>query len=360
MEKKYLNNRLMNKFCFQDCFRSNIFLANVHLMPIHMHDGIELLSVIKGSISIKIGFDDYLLHAGDFLMINPYEVHSIESRCDYNEIIIMEIDKSLFGGKLYVFDIDFYRNVKYNKANEVKALMSSVLRLGAKNKEGDGILAKEMVKEIIGICDENFQMQAYVVNSQSESSFASNSLNNERIKKAYEYLYIEVNQKKKLVDLAGMVNVDKCYASRIIKTGIGESFQDILKIVRVDRAEVFLLGTDLSIQKISEILNFHSTDHFRKIFKQYYGISPLAYRNGYKGRTYPDSPMDYEIINVKAKGTFNVLDMMELIEQLQSTLLKDITRTIEMDGCTVTFDEANKSMTIRNHSGEYSLVIGRN
>ena len=40
-----------------------------------------------------------------------------------------------------------------------------------------------------------------------------------------------------------------------------------------------LKSTRLSIQEISDSLNFANTSFFGKYFKRYVGMSPLAYRN---------------------------------------------------------------------------------
>ena len=49
-----------------------------------------------------------------------------------------------------------------------------------------------------------------------------------------------------------------------------------------ERAAELLITTDLSVEQISEMLNFSSSSYFRKIFKKHTGKTPLQIRKNTK------------------------------------------------------------------------------
>ena len=49
--------------------------------------------------------------------------------------------------------------------------------------------------------------------------------------------------------------------------------------LRLNKAKQYLEYGEISIQEIANLLGYSTVSHFIKSFKEYYGISPLAYRN---------------------------------------------------------------------------------
>lgn len=52
-------------------------LEDVESIPLHIHDGVELLYVVRGRARVKISFNFYEMNPGDFLLINSFEIHGI-------------------------------------------------------------------------------------------------------------------------------------------------------------------------------------------------------------------------------------------------------------------------------------------
>lgn len=289
-------NKLLNSIIFENDIKANVYFADIQFIPIQMSNGIKLIQIIEGEIKVKISFNSYRLVPGDFLLINSYELHSMESITQSNKILVVELDMSLLENRLFAFDIYFYRNFNLEIVDKVKRLMKLACKAKTGADEvGNGSII-EIVREISDICDQYFQIQKYCQLTKTVSPFSNHSLHNGRMKQTYEYIYINAEDSKRLDTLSDMMNIDKCYASRLIKTGTGESFQEMLNVVRVDRAELLLLGTNLTIQNISEHLNFSTTYYFNKAFKHYFGMSPQAYRKTFESKTFPAAPSVYTII----------------------------------------------------------------
>jgi YesN/AraC family two-component response regulator len=81
-----------------------------------------------------------------------------------------------------------------------------------------------------------------------------------------------------LEQLANLVHMSRTYISILFKKEVGENFSDYLQRVRLMQSCILLDGTRLSIQEIGERTGFFDTSHFSRVFKEWYGMSPLEYR----------------------------------------------------------------------------------
>ncbi|MDR1683483.1 MAG: helix-turn-helix domain-containing protein, partial [Candidatus Symbiothrix sp.] len=68
------------------------------------------------------------------------------------------------------------------------------------------------------------------------------------------------------------------YLSRIIKQNTGKSAHEWLDDYVMLEAKALLKSTNMTIQQISDELNFPSQSFFGKFFKREEGISPRAYK----------------------------------------------------------------------------------
>ena len=81
-----------------------------------------------------------------------------------------------------------------------------------------------------------------------------------------------------LTELAEEFHYSKPHLSTLIKQNTGLSFTELIKQIRMSRAMEFLLNTELPIFEIAEIVGYHSTDHFARVFRGSFNCSPQEYR----------------------------------------------------------------------------------
>lgn len=66
--------------------------------------------------------------------------------------------------------------------------------------------------------------------------------------------------------------------SKTFKERIGQSLPSYLNSIRIKKAAELLKNPDLSITEIAYFVGFGSVEHFIRIFKEVYGVSPKEYR----------------------------------------------------------------------------------
>ncbi|MDY2632942.1 MAG: helix-turn-helix transcriptional regulator [Clostridium sp.] len=81
-----------------------------------------------------------------------------------------------------------------------------------------------------------------------------------------------------LTSMAKDFNFNPTYFSLRFKTLANDSFSNKLREIKLEKAKWLLITTDLSVQNISEIIEFKEKSYFFRIFKKRYGMTPLKYR----------------------------------------------------------------------------------
>ena len=81
-----------------------------------------------------------------------------------------------------------------------------------------------------------------------------------------------------LTRLAESLNYSVAQTNRILQQKFGKSFRELVNDNQIRKAKYYLLRTDFSIGKISEILGFKKSKYFNSFFKRTEGVTPTQYR----------------------------------------------------------------------------------
>lgn len=108
-----------------------------------------------------------------------------------------------------------------------------------------------------------------------DASVATNDTLHERV---LHYVYEHYCDIHSVQEIATANNISLTYCNMIFKKHLGMSPAKYILYLKLKKGEYLLQHTDLSIQKISEMLNFSSQYHFSNVFKERYQMSPLKYK----------------------------------------------------------------------------------
>ncbi|MBR2950269.1 MAG: 2-isopropylmalate synthase [Lachnospiraceae bacterium] len=81
-----------------------------------------------------------------------------------------------------------------------------------------------------------------------------------------------------LEELADHFHLTAPYLSKYIKLKTGETFQDTVKRARMKKARILLKDTGMKVETIAEQVGYENPEHFIRLFKKNYGITPLQFR----------------------------------------------------------------------------------
>ena len=137
--------------------------------------------------------------------------------------------------------------------------------------------------------------EAYAMNSlellllecDHQNPLAAMSSYDPRIRRAMDYLERSLARKVTLADLAAAVGLSTSRLAHLFREQSGQSPQQHLEGLRMQRAAELLKRTGLSIKLISDSVGFDSQFYFSQRFKARTGQSPSSYRSDTRAR--PDT-----------------------------------------------------------------------
>lgn len=94
--------------------------------------------------------------------------------------------------------------------------------------------------------------------------------------------YIQHNyQTLTLSSLAAFFHYSEPHLCTLIKQNTGYNFTELIKQLRMSDAVSFLCNTNMKISEIAERIGYNSADHFSRVFRSVYQISPQEYRKSH-------------------------------------------------------------------------------
>lgn len=252
----------------------------------HTHDAPELLIVLSGSMAVQIDRELLQVSSGDVVCV-PARVSHRTLMTDKNDPAIlfftafsdfhfkgMEPNSLRFPGNELVLHTDGL--VRQDLTNLCLRMVAERYN----NQLGQYFMQKAYLTQLLL----TLIRQIMVPPQQVCSSVAF-----ETHHKAYvvseirRYLSNHYAEKISLDLIAKNMYLSSAYISKIFKEETGEAPINYLIKMRLERARIHLETDDKkSIKEIAGSVGYDDVYYFSKLFKKYYGISPMNYRAQYR------------------------------------------------------------------------------
>ena len=167
------------------------------------------------------------------------------------------------------YELAFYEEHSLTKGSSSRAVAYVGVICNKKRYWGVGI-DPDIIKASI---------EALVVAVNKIKEISESQVNkDERLLEITNYIYANYKDVT-LDDLAEKFYLSKPYLSKYIKEKSGMTFGDILKKVRMKKARAMLKSSSATVESIAESVGYQNVEHFNRIFKKMYNITPVQYRN---------------------------------------------------------------------------------
>ncbi|MGL5380293.1 helix-turn-helix domain-containing protein [Clostridium sp.] len=260
-----------------------ITYANISNYPLHWHNSIEIIYVLKGSIKVTIDTDSFDIIEKELEIINVNETHRVYSDVD-NRVLIFHIDPYFF--EKYYKDINnmfFYTNTtdvgaqEGEEYDEFRSFLSKILCEVVQQIEDYDEEIESMLVDLLYHLINNFH---YLTYEKEELKDKTEQL--ARYHRISKYIFNNYDSNITLQDIAKKEFLSPHYLSHEIKYATGYSFTDLVNLTRVEESIKLLLDSDLSISDISDEVGFSHVRYLNKNFKHYYNCTPLQYRKKHR------------------------------------------------------------------------------
>lgn len=235
-----------------------------HSFPLHMHRCYEMVLMLDGEMSMQIDKDEYLLHAGDLILVKPNRVHSYRTDsgkkstcllCVFSGDLISAINEPL---------------TRYRLRSTVIHGISALHRdLFASMQENSDLAT---IKGFLYLFCAFFYRE---LNEEFEDVFGEDS---DLLQNMFAYIENHVDRPCTLHELARELKYNESYLSRMFMCHVGIPFSEYVRSIKINNACYLLRNTSNSVCDVSMKCGYATQSSFNRSFKQLVGMSPSEYR----------------------------------------------------------------------------------
>ena len=166
------------------------------------------------------------------------------------------------------YELSFYEEHSLESGSSSKAIAYVGIQCNGKNYWGSGIdadIIKASVNALVVAVNKIEELQKFEGAQDSRMLEILNYINSN---------YATVT----LEELSQAFYLTKPYLSKYIKDKSGMTYGNIIKKVRLKKAKSLLKGSNMTIENISYAAGYHNVEHFNRLFKKSFEMTPMQYR----------------------------------------------------------------------------------
>lgn len=237
----------------------------------HWHRSIEIFAVFEGDLRFFINNQKYPLKAGEFMIVNSNEVHSVVTKTP-NLTVVLQIPLKLF---TKYFTTENYIRFSHGAQNQDKRIMEQIRDIyQTYNEKRCGYELK--VQSIF------FMLVYLLVTKYRKLTVSAEEIKSNRrlnhLTSITDYIRENYDRELPLQTVAKIFGYSPTYLSHMFQTYAKTNYKAYIQSIRLERAYAELLDTDHNIGKIAEDHGFANSKAFSREFSRKYGILPSEYR----------------------------------------------------------------------------------
>ncbi len=241
----------------------------------HRDDYHLFLLLEKGSFSIEIDFQKYLVMSRSVVYIHPDQVHRIGAFEDATVSYWVIDNENLHDEQRKLLeDLSPVNPIQLD--DESFSIISDAIFLCLKISErGDGKLYHTLVKDscntLVGLVAAQYAKGVKTIDALSRF---------EAVTKAFKVI-LEHNfiGSKKPAAYAASLNVSAHYLNECVKNTTGQSVSRHIQNRLVLEAKRLLYHSNKSVKEIAADLGYDDYPYFSRLFRKVTGVTPLTFRN---------------------------------------------------------------------------------
>ncbi len=270
-----------------ECF---VFDSNIESFPVkqHWHYFAEFIYMLDGKAEMRSGGKSFILEKGGLMIFHPSEVHSISSADGEPPIYaVLKFDINKFS--LTPAYAPKLRDIfKYAKKLGMRICFDAK---AAGELDCDRIFSScvSEIKEYKYGCDLVLQTTVYGLLMNVIRSWLAEGMDiggcdvsadgDYVIDNITEYIDLSLYDSPRVADIAEKCNLSySCFAKKF-REQYGMSCKQYIELLRICKAEEFLMFTDFDLNYISQETGFSDCSHLIKSFKKYRGVTPKQFRS---------------------------------------------------------------------------------
>lgn len=248
----------------------------------HWHEHIEFIFMKEGSINIICNGNSNIANAGDLIIINPNDVHHLQSRSDFVNFDCLIFDLSMIRNSITDnTDYDYIEPLLNNQlvfnhiatvTPEMEFCKNSIAELYNSTNPLKSLVIKSRLYELIYQIFSNLPYTELTPNKIQKRNY-----NLKLIQNIIIYLNKNYTENINVKELADLFNISYHHLCHLFKEYTNSSIIQYITTVRVDRSLTHLKYSDSSISEIAGLVGYDDANYFSRTFKKVMNMSPKEY-----------------------------------------------------------------------------------
>lgn len=286
----------------------NIRLQQIETIAPKINQGVQIILVINGQLTVETNSRFYHMESEDLLVINHNQLYEAKGSKD-NRTLTINISDS-FMNHYY----EGYRNCHFNcYSKEIdlgkESIIHTLLKLIAetaiayyRKSEGHKIEIQSYVSEILLILIRRFKVEG--------KGRQRVDTEDKILQQVLMFMEENYDQPITLEEVAKHFYLSSGYLSRYFSQQMGIGFKRFLMNIRMEHALKELLYTSFTISQIAINNGFPNSKSFTNLFKEIYGVTPTIYREKHA------KDVDDKITSYEADEDSNITSFQNILEKL--------------------------------------------
>lgn len=278
----------------------SINLQQIEFLAPKMNQGIGVIFVIQGDLTVETNSRFYQLKEKDVLVINRNQVYQAKGNKG-NHILLLQISDRFMKQSYEAYpnsrfecfsgDVDMEKDAVINR---IRKLLAELMIAYFRRSESYRIEIQSYVSEILLILIRRFKQMGRIQERIDTGD--------QRIREIIYYMEENYHQKITLDDVSEKFYLSSSYLSRYFKEKVGTGFNHYLMNIRLEHAVKELLYTSDSISHIAMNNGFPNVKSFVHYFKEAYKKTPKLYRE------------ENQETGMDTMKTYDIKDAVEIIQ----------------------------------------------
>ena len=237
----------------------------------HWHRSVEIFAVYEGSMTFYADEERYLLRAGEFILLNSNEIHSIDSP-EPNHTVVLQIPLETFGayytGERFIYFLQY-------PGEPDQEIMELVRRMH------DGLAHKGNGYEF-KIQSEFYRLLYLLVVKYRKTDVSPDVMKHyeklNRLSVITDYIRGHYREEISLKQLSDQFGYSPAYLSRMFRKYARTNYKVYLQGIRIESAKKELQNSDQTISDIALNNGFPNSRSFAREFRKKYHMLPGEFR----------------------------------------------------------------------------------
>ncbi len=259
----------------------------------HFHESMELYFLLEGERFYFVEQDTYRISSHTAMLVGRNRIHktSTVSNNPYHKRFLLQFDAAVFDPLLEAMGLPAMDEIEKNYAavasfsdQDWDLICHLIEHLKALCSQPDP-MAESMIRfhavELLSLFLRNRSSYQTLRYKRSDSDLLVHTGVHQKVHEVARFLQQNCTDKISLDELASRFYLSRSYLTRIFRSITGFTVTEYQTFCRLQKAQLLLTDTDLSITEIASQTGFGNVTYFERVFKSSTGNTPLSYRRNH-------------------------------------------------------------------------------